>query len=117
MKYTDFPEFMRNPLNAIDPKMQTPGNVGYVFDGLEGSQMAIWTSNGDIISKEHAHDYDEYFVIVHGQYILIIAGKEIILNPGDEYYIPKGIPHAGRSIKGTRSIHAFSKKRAKRVNE
>lgn len=56
----DFPEFMRNPLNAIDPKSQTPGNVGYVnvgyvYDGIDGSQMAFWTSTKDVISKEHVH--------------------------------------------------------------
>ena len=51
----DFPEFMRNPINAIDPKSQSPGNVGYVYDGVDGSQMAIWTSTKDVISKEHVH--------------------------------------------------------------
>lgn len=51
----DFPEFMRNPINAIDPKSQSPGNVGYVYDGIDGSQMAIWTSKEDVISKEHVH--------------------------------------------------------------
>ena len=51
----DFPEFMRNPLNAIDPKSQTPGNVGYVYDGIDGSQMAFWTSTEDVISKEHVY--------------------------------------------------------------
>ena len=51
----DFPEFLRNPLNAIDPKSQSPGNIGYVYDGIDGSQMAIWTSTEDVISKEHVH--------------------------------------------------------------
>jgi len=44
----DFPEFMRNPRNAIDPKSQSRGNVGYVYDGIDGSQMAIWTSTEDV---------------------------------------------------------------------
>lgn len=35
----DFPEFMGNPLNAIDPKSQTPGNVGYVYDGIGGRKI------------------------------------------------------------------------------
>ena len=51
----DFPGFMRNPLNAIDPKSQSPGNVGYVYDGIDGSQMAFWTSRQDVISKERVH--------------------------------------------------------------
>ncbi len=51
----DFPEFMRSPINAIDPKSQSPGNVGYVYDGIDGSQVAFWTSTEDVISKEHVH--------------------------------------------------------------
>lgn len=112
----DFPDFMRNPLNAIDPKMQTPGNVGYVYDGKDGSQMAFWTTTVDIVSKEHVHDFDEYVVVVQGQYTIIINEKRYILNPGDEYLISKGVPHSGESIKGTRAIYAFGAKRAKRIN-
>lgn len=110
----DFPDFMKNPINAIDPRMQSPGVDGYVFDGVDGSQMTYWTSKNKIISKEHTHDYDEYFVVVQGQYTLIINGKRIILNPGDEYHIPKGIPHSGESIENTRTIHAFGGRRAER---
>lgn len=36
-----FPEFMRNPANVIDTGTQSPGVVGYVFDGVDGSQMAF----------------------------------------------------------------------------
>lgn len=110
----DFPEFMRNPRNAIDPKSQSPGNVGYVYDGIDGSQMAIWTSMEDVTSKEHVHpvrnssrasnpaeiilgtnpavggtakqrsiisngvnDYDEYFIVVEGEYKLKINNGTI----------------------------------------
>jgi mannose-6-phosphate isomerase-like protein (cupin superfamily) len=113
----DFPEFMRNPLNAIDPKSQSPGNVGYVYDGIDGSQMAIWTSLEDVISKEHVHDYDEYFIVVEGEYKLKMNNKTTIFRKGDEYHVPKGIPHSGESKKGTRTIYAFGSKRAKRINE
>jgi quercetin dioxygenase-like cupin family protein len=113
----DFPDFMKSPLNAIDPKMQTLGNIGYVFDGKDGSQMAFWTSTVDIVSKEHVHDFDEYFIVVHGQYTLIIDENRHILHSGDEYLIPKGTPHAGESIQGTRTIHVFGAKRAKRMYE
>lgn len=38
----DFPEFMKNPTNKIDPQAQyTPGIEGYVFDGKDESQMAF----------------------------------------------------------------------------
>jgi mannose-6-phosphate isomerase-like protein (cupin superfamily) len=117
VEMNDFPEFMRNPLNAIDLKSQSPGNVGYVYDGVDGSQMAIWTSMEDVISKEHVHDYDEYFVVVEGEYKLKINSEAIVLRKGDEYHVPKGILQSGESKKGTRTIHAFGSKRAKRINE
>jgi len=113
----DFPEFMRNPLNAIDPRSQSPGNVGYVYDGIDGSQMAFWTSTKDVISKEHVHDYGEYFIVVEGEYKLRINNETTILRKGDEYHVPKGIPHSGESRKGTRTIYAFGSKRAKRINK
>ena len=39
----DFPDFMKNPKNAIDSKSQSAGVKGYVFDGADGSQMTFWT--------------------------------------------------------------------------
>jgi hypothetical protein len=39
-----FPEFMKHPANRIIRSNQaTPGVEGYVFDGVNGSQMAFWT--------------------------------------------------------------------------
>jgi hypothetical protein len=43
--------------------------------------------------------------------------EAIVLKKGDEYHVPKGIPHSGESKKGTRTIYAFGSKRAKRVGE
>jgi hypothetical protein len=37
----DFPVFMRNEANAIDSKSQSNGVKGYVYDGMDGSQMAF----------------------------------------------------------------------------
>lgn len=62
----DFPEFMRNPLNAIDPTRQNPGNVGYLYDGADGTQIGIWTSTRDLEAVVHEHEFDEYVVVVAG---------------------------------------------------
>jgi len=43
----------------------------------------------------HAHDFDEYFVVVQGCYTLIIDGKRIPVSAGEEYFIPKGTWHSG----------------------
>ena len=111
----DFPEFMRNPANAIDSEQQNPGNVGYLYDGIDGTQIGIWTSTRDVEATSHAHEFDEYVVVVAGEYRLILEGSEVVLLPGDEYLIPCGVRHSGRFKKGTRAIHAFAGKRAERA--
>jgi mannose-6-phosphate isomerase-like protein (cupin superfamily) len=112
----DFPEFMKRAANRIATSSQaTPGVEGYVFDGAEGSQMAFWTCRETVASAPHAHDYDEYMVVVQGCYTLIIDGKGIPVKAGEEYFIPRGVPHGGEVIAGTRTIHAFGGHRAKRI--
>lgn len=114
----EFPEFMKNPANKIAAETQyTSGIEGYVFNGVDGSQMAYWTNPDGGKSAEHVHEYDEYLVVVHGQYTLVINEKRIPVNVGEEYFIPKGTKHGGESVPGTRTIHAFGGKRAKRVGE
>ena len=87
----DFPDFMKNHVNMVDPSSQfTPGIEGYVFDGLDGSQMAFWTYGEDATSQEHEHNYEEYIVVVQGQYTIIIEDKrldgESITNRTSEEY-------------------------------
>ncbi|MBN2085276.1 MAG: cupin domain-containing protein [Anaerolineales bacterium] len=114
----DFPEFMKNPANRIASQTQyTRGIEGYLFDGADGSQMAIWTNHKGENSEEHVHDYDEYFLVVQGQYTLILGSRRIPISAGEEWFIPKGVPHRGESAAGTRTIHAFGKKRASREGE
>jgi mannose-6-phosphate isomerase-like protein (cupin superfamily) len=109
----EFPEFMRNPCNRISAKSTyTPGIEGCVFDGADGSQITIWTSRFGGESAEHVHDYDEYFTVVQGQYTVVMEGRQTAVNAGEEYFIPKGIPHGGKCIPGTRTINAFGGKRA-----
>lgn len=109
-----FPDFMRNPANAVASSSQSTSAEGYVFDGTDGSQMAFWEYREDIVSKEHVHEFGEYFVVIEGLYTLIIDGIQIPVGPGREYHIPKNVPHAGRGAAGTRTIHAFGGKRAGR---
>jgi mannose-6-phosphate isomerase-like protein (cupin superfamily) len=112
----EFPAFMKTPLNKIATSDQaTPGVEGYVFDGIEGSQMAFWTCKFDAVSSVHAHEYDEYMAVVEGCYTLVIDEKRIPLRAGDEYLIPSGVVHGGDVVAGTRTIHAFGGHRAERV--
>jgi mannose-6-phosphate isomerase-like protein (cupin superfamily) len=111
-----FPEFMRHPANRIAKSQQaTPGVEGYVFDGADGSQMAFWTCGESATSAEHAHDFDEYMLVVKGRYTLVIYGERVTLSAGEEYFIPRGTQHSGEVLAGTRTIHAFGGHRADRV--
>ena len=113
----EFPAFMKNPLNKIDSESQyTPGIEGYVFDGVDESQMAFWTYKQTAKSKEHSHEYEEYIAVIQGQYTVLIGNNRILLTPGDEYLIPKGVIHSGEALAGTRAIYAFGGKRARRAN-
>jgi hypothetical protein len=42
---------------------------------------------------------------------VIVDGKENPVGAGYECYIPKGSPHSGKAIAGTRTIHYFGGKR------
>ena len=112
----NFPEFMKHPANRISRSNQaTPGVEGYVFDGEDGSQMAFWTCSNTEASAAHAHDYDEYMVVVQGCYTLIISGERIPVRAGEEYFIARGVLHSGEVLAGTRTIHAFGGRRAERA--
>ncbi len=113
----DFPDFMKRPANRIANGSQaTPGVEGYVFDGVDGSQMAFWTCRETASSTPHVHDFDEYMIVVEGCYTLIIDGQRIPVRAGEEYFMPKGIPHGGEVVAGTRTIHAFGGRRADRAS-
>ena len=112
-----FPDFMKNPINAIDSASQSKGIEGWVFDGADGSQMAFWECPLPGVSAEHSHSYDEYMLVVQGLYTLIIDGKKIPVEAGQEYLIPAGRAHSGEWPAATRTIHAFGGKRALRKHE
>jgi mannose-6-phosphate isomerase-like protein (cupin superfamily) len=113
----DFPEFMKHPANEIAKSNQaTPGVEGFVFDGADGSQMAFWICPQTAASAPHAHDYDEYMVVVQGCYTLIMDGERIPVRAGEEYFIPRGVEHGGEVLAGTRTIHAFGGHRAGRAH-
>ena len=112
----DFPAFMKSPANRIAAASEhTRGIEGYVFDGADGSQMAFWRADTDAVTAEHVHDFDEYVIVIEGTYALIVDGEEVRLGVGQEYHIPRGTPVAGRITAGTRTIHAFGGRRARRA--
>ena len=114
----EFPQFIKCDANRIATTSQaTPGVEGYMFDGADGSQMVFWTDAAGGKSIEHTHAYDEYIVVVQGQYTVIVGTIEFPLTAGKEFFIKKGTPHSGVSKPGTRTIHAFGGKRAERIKK
>ena len=112
----EFPIFMRNAVNAVASHQKSSGVEGYVYDGADGSQVIMFQCSTNGISKEHVHDFDEYFVVIQGEYTLGMQGKTIKLIAGQEYYIPRGVPHDGAFTAGTRTINAFGGHRAERIS-
>lgn len=107
-----FPDFMKRKPNRVPTASQNTADIeGYFYEAADGSQMAFWECLSDRVSRKHAHDFDEYVICVSGQYTACLDDKEIALNPGDELFIPRGTEQWGRSIAGTRTIHAFGGKR------
>ena len=115
---SDFPAFIRNPMNRIARSSQYTDDIdGYVFDGADGSQVALWTCKTDRVSKEHAHAFDEYVLVIEGRCTAILEDERFELSAGQELVIPKGTRQSMEVIAGTRTMHVFGGKRAERENE
>jgi quercetin dioxygenase-like cupin family protein len=114
----DFPAFVRSPMNRIARSSQFTDDIeGFVWDGADGSQICLWTCKADRASKEHAHDFDEYVLVIEGKCIALIEGRRIELFAGQELHIPRGTRQSMEVIAGTRTMHVFSAKRARREHE
>jgi quercetin dioxygenase-like cupin family protein len=111
----DFPSFMKNPLNRIASESQyTDGIEGYLFDGADGSQVAFWRCDSNSVSKEHAHDFDEYVLVIEGRCTVIFGSDRTELHSGQEFLIPRGTLQRMEVAAGTRTLHVFGGKRANR---
>lgn len=111
----DFPAFVRNPANRIASASQFTSDVeGYVFDGADGSQAALWTARADRVSKDHAHDFDEYVLVIEGRGAIVVGDVRTELRAGDEMVIPKGTVQRMEVAAGTRTLHVFGGRRAER---
>lgn len=112
----DFPDFVRNPANRIAPSSQFTDDIeGYVFDGADQSQVALWRSNSTRTSREHAHEFDEYMFVLEGACTAVVDGERIELVAGQELHIRAGARQTITVSAGTRTLHVFGGKRVRRV--
>jgi len=110
-----FPAFMCRPENAVQLSREAGGLEGYLFEGADGSQMVLWQSTQGGDSPLHTHDFDEYSVVVEGTFTGTIGDQQVTLGPGEECFIPAGVPHSGRYSAPYRAIDAFGGRRVKRA--
>jgi quercetin dioxygenase-like cupin family protein len=113
-----FPAFAKNPANRIASSSQYTEDVeGYVFDGADGSQVALWSAHADRVSREHAHDFDEYLLVIEGRCAILLEGTRIELRAGQEFVIRKGTRQRMEVAAGTRTLHLFGGRRALRAGD
>jgi uncharacterized cupin superfamily protein len=111
----DFPAFIRNPKNRIARASQYTDDIeGWLFDGADGSQAALWECRADRLSAEHAHDFDEWVHVLEGHVVAIVEGRRIDLPAGAELHVPRGTRQSMEVKAGTRTLHVFGGRRAKR---
>jgi quercetin dioxygenase-like cupin family protein len=111
----DFPAFVKHPKNRIASASQFTRDIeGYVFDGADGSQVALWTAHADRVSERHAHDFDEYVLVIEGACTVLLDDAQIELRSGDEHVVPRGTPQRMAVTAGTRTLHVFGGERARR---
>jgi len=111
-----FPEFMKRSCNAVALDTTT-GMEGYVYEGVDGTQMVIWECPQGGKSEMHVHDFDEYAIVIQGTCVSNIGDKKVTLTAGDECFIPAGTPHDGVYSLNYRAIDAFGAKRVVRRGE
>jgi hypothetical protein len=49
---------MKEPHNSIISNQQSHGVKGWVYNGVDGKQMACWICAKEGISPENAHEFD-----------------------------------------------------------
>ena len=65
----DFPAFMKGSGNAISQQSQSRGVKGWLYESVDGKQMAYWICETDGVSEEHIHEFDEIFTVLQGTYL------------------------------------------------
>lgn len=112
-----FPEFMRKPCNAVEGGTHAKVLEGYLYEGIDGTQVVLWQCRKGGKSDLHTHDFDEYAVVIQGTFKGTVGGKPVVMKPGDECFIPAGVPHDGQYSSNYRAIDAFGGKRVQRAEE
>ena len=98
----DFPGFIRTL-----PELDLPfsGASGHLLQG-SNQQVAFARFDEDVEVPEHSHRA-QWELVIAGEVALTIEGVETVYRTGESFYIPEGVPHAGRVRAGYRAIIFF----------
>ncbi len=99
---TGFPEIIRR-LPEADAHL--PGITLRLLQGPTACATFVEATE-DAVVLEHSHGA-QWGIVVSGQLVLTIGGKTRVYQPGDEYYVPAGVPHSAKLSKGVRVIDFF----------
>ena len=118
---TTFPaEFLMRPENEVVTDQKAGGMKGYIYEGLNGEQLALWVARDGKAGycEPHSHDYGEYCHVLSGEYRLVLDGVEVCtLKAGDELYMEPGVVHSGWYTGDYRAIDGFEQRRFKRCGD
>src|SRR5262245_38837245 len=100
-----FPDIVTSLPEADIP---IPGLRAYLLQ-CEHQQVLFMSFDLDALIAEHHHEA-QWGVILDGEIILTIAGKDRTLRKGDSYFIPAGVVHSARIVKGYKDLTVFDQK-------
>ena len=59
---------------------------------LNGQQILLAKIQGEFVFHKHDNE-DELFMVMKGQLLLELRDKTVTVNPGEFYFVPKGVEH------------------------
>lgn len=106
------PQFVKDEKDEICSQSHFSNDIkGWVFEGASGHQATVWECDEDGQSQPHTHEFDEWLIVIAGEYMICSDSKRVPLTAGQQCYIPKGIKHWGAYKKHTQTINFFGGKR------
>ncbi len=97
-----FPEIIRS-LPVADAPFR--GITLWLLRGPTASAIFV-EAQEDSEVPEHSHGA-QWGIVVAGELVLTIGGKKRMYRPGEEYFIPAGVPHGAKLRAGVRVIDFF----------
>ena len=98
-----FPEFVTS-LPEVD--LPFPGARGWLIQG-DTAQVVFAEFTSPLEVPEHAHA-DQWEFVVSGRMELRMQGETRQYGPGDDFFIPAGVPHAATVQPGYRAVITFN---------